>query len=123
MINAKIECKTMIKKSTEPQVSYIKLKDVVRSVYEYFPLYKDAEIGFCNPIQSIPESVKFIMYQSIDDDCPTEEDQIRIAKKDLKADIKGALESLFDTDNDISDLVNNEKHNPKFKDLIQTMGK
>lgn len=52
-----VECGTTPKIMSSPRVSYLKLKDIKNSIYEYFPLYKDTDIGFSQHIQNPPESV------------------------------------------------------------------
>ena len=111
----------------EISVSYIRLKDCSTSKFEYFRLYKDTDVGFYKPFQDLPESVISFIFsaatstnsaQSIDDDCPTEEEQIRLSSKDLEREIKeGAAafkESLKSADaSKVCEALINAKFNPK----------
>ncbi len=119
----------MCNKSDRPTVSYVRLQDCSSAKYEYFRLYNDVDIGFHSAIQDPPESVFFDFFEgfekktgkssptkkSIDDDCPTEEEQIKISRKDLEKELKEGVAALKEAINSLEETLVNAKHNPKLR--------
>ena len=100
--------------------SYLKLRDAETSLVQYFKLYEDNDVGFNRSLQDLPESVAHLfIVQTMDDDCPTEEVQIDISKKELEAEIKNSIEILREQPKHADKKIMNARFNPALATKIE----